>query len=91
VNNQSRFVAAARIATLAGTLTLAAVAVAGEARVPAPRPRMLHFSEFAFDPLQAEPSLPAGWDRSMQMVPDLHLIQFDGPILSFLLAGLARG
>jgi len=80
VNNRSRFVAAARILTLVGAASLAGVAAAGEARVPTPSPRTIHLSEFAFDPLEAEPSLPAGWDRSLQTVPDLHLIQFDGPI-----------
>ena len=40
----------------------------------------LRLAEFAFDPLQAEPDLPEGWDRSASAVPDLHLVQFDGPI-----------
>jgi len=42
----------------------------------------LRLAEFAFDPLQAEPELPEGWDRSASTVPDLHLVQFDGPIPS---------
>jgi len=40
----------------------------------------LRLAEFTFDPLQAEPVLPEGWDRSASATPDLHLVQFDGPI-----------
>jgi len=39
-----------------------------------------------FDPVQGAPALPVGWDRSLQSAPDLHLVQFDGPI-----TGDARG
>jgi len=42
----------------------------------------LRLAEFTFDPLQAEPDLPEGWAHSASAVPDLHLIQFDGPIPS---------
>jgi len=73
--------AAAQIATLVGAATLAGVAIAGEAHVPTRTPRTLHLSEFNFDPLDEQPSLPTGWDRSLQTVPDLHLVQFDGPIV----------
>jgi len=40
----------------------------------------LRLAEFVFDPLQGEPELPRGWDRSVRTVPDLHLVQFDGPV-----------
>lgn len=40
----------------------------------------LRLAEFAFDPLQSEPVLPRGWDRSLRVAHDLHLVQFDGPI-----------
>jgi hypothetical protein len=40
----------------------------------------LRLAEFQFDPLEGEPALPQGWDRSVQVSHDLHLVQFDGPI-----------
>lgn len=56
--------------------------VAAHAGAPVP-PRAidhtLRLAEFTFDPLAQQPTLPQGWDRSLQTVPDLHLIQFDGP------------
>ncbi len=47
---------------------------------PAQLDHTLRLAEFAFDPLLQEPTLPAGWDRSLTAGPDLHLVQFDGPI-----------
>jgi len=40
----------------------------------------LRLAEFEFDPLQGEPALPQGWNRSVRVAHDLHLVQFDGPI-----------
>jgi serine protease AprX len=40
----------------------------------------LRLAEFQFDPLQQEPQLPRGWDRSLSVAHDLHLVQFAGPI-----------
>lgn len=40
----------------------------------------LRLAEFAFDPKAGAPALPDGWNRSQVAVPDLHLVQFDGPI-----------
>ena len=51
----------------------------------------LRLAEFAFDPLEREPSLPEGWDRSAATRSDLHLIQFDGPIPADALAKLRDG
>jgi hypothetical protein len=45
-----------------------------------PADRTLRLAEFVFDPAQGEPVLPEGWDRSSTAGPDLHLVQFDGPI-----------
>ena len=47
---------------------------------PLPADQVLRLAEFAFDPLVQEPALPGGWDRSLSGAPDLHLVQFDGPI-----------
>jgi hypothetical protein len=63
-------------ATCVGTLFGAAHA-AGPAR---PVDHTLRLAEFAFDPLVQQPVLPAGWDRAAQAVPDLRLVQFEGPI-----------
>jgi hypothetical protein len=51
----------------------------------------LRLGEFAFDPLVGEPALPDGWDRSAVVGPDLHLIQFDGPIPEGALETLREG
>ena len=62
---------------------VAVVAVLGTATIApggAPADHTLRLAEFACDPLAQEPALPQGWDRSLQTAPDLHLIQFDGPI-----------
>jgi predicted metalloprotease len=40
----------------------------------------IRLAEFEFDPLLQEPALPHGWDRSVRVSHDLHLVQFDGPI-----------
>lgn len=40
----------------------------------------LKLGGFAFDPLEDEPLLPAGWDRMASGRPDLHLVQFEGTI-----------
>jgi hypothetical protein len=42
----------------------------------------LRLGGYAFDPLEGRPLLPAGWDRVADRSPDLHLVQFDGPIPS---------
>jgi hypothetical protein len=39
----------------------------------------LRLAEYTFDPLDALPELPAGWDRVASAGPDLHLVQLDGP------------
>jgi subtilisin family serine protease len=47
---------------------------------PVARDFTLKLAEFSFDPLATEPALPQGWDRSAEGRPDLHLVQFDGPL-----------
>jgi hypothetical protein len=51
----------------------------------------LRLGEFAFDPVAGEPVLPEGWDRSASTGPDLHLVQFDGPIADGATAALRDG
>jgi serine protease AprX len=45
-------------------------------------PFTLHLGGEAFDPLQEEAALPSGWEAREGTSPDLHLIQFKGPIRS---------
>jgi len=59
--------------------------------VSALRDYTLRLGEFAFDPLVGEPQLPDGWDRSAAVGPDLHLVQFDGPIPDGALDALREG
>jgi hypothetical protein len=59
---------------------LGGLAALGDPGGAAPVDHTLRFAEFAFDPAQAQPVLPPGWDRSAQGSPDLHLVQFDGPV-----------
>lgn len=47
-----------------------------------PAPFTLHLGGRAFDPLRGRVSLPAGWQPPGSKGPDLHLIQFIGPIRS---------
>ena len=61
----------AAVAVVLGALTLPTVQA---------NDTTLRFAEFAFDPAQQEPALPEGWSRSSRSAPDLHLVQFDGPI-----------
>jgi hypothetical protein len=59
-----------------------AAAAAEAAKAPAPVStggHTLRLAEFAFDPLDGLPELPAGWDRVALDGPDLHLVQLDGP------------
>jgi hypothetical protein len=51
----------------------------------------LKLAEFEFDPLTREPELPDGWDKSRPGGPDLHLVQFDGPIKGGTLEKLRTG
>ncbi len=62
---------------------LVAVVASSAAAEPGPShaaDHTLRFAEFEFDPLDGEPALPPGWNRSASVGPDLHLVQFDGPI-----------
>lgn len=49
----------------------------------------LVLGEQRFDPLQAPPRLPAGWDTIQSSGPDLHLVQLIGPPRPEWVAGLA--
>ena len=74
-----------RLIVLACAVALAGVAAGGaapaaEGPAPVAADHTLRLAEFAFDPVVAEPALPPGWDRSAGATPDLHLVQFDGPI-----------
>jgi len=80
VNKRFRFADVACIAAFLGAAALGGAAAAVEPGAPRPSGHTLHLAEFAFDPLSQQPTLPQGWDRSVQGAPDLHLIQFDGPI-----------
>jgi hypothetical protein len=80
VTKRFRFFDAACVAAFLGAATLGRVAAAAEPEVPGPSAHLLRLAEFAFDPIQGEPTLPDGWSRSLQTAPDLHLVQFDGPI-----------
>jgi hypothetical protein len=51
----------------------------------------LRLAEFAFDPVAGEPDVPPGWEGSESAGPDLHLIQFGGPIAHGALAALRDG
>jgi serine protease AprX len=51
-------------------------------------PFTLHLGGEAFDPLQEGASPPAGWEATEGTGPDLHLVQFRGPIRSEWLDGL---
>ncbi len=44
------------------------------------RPFTLCLGEMTFDPLEDEPTFPDGWGASAVSGPDLHLVQFRGPI-----------
>ena len=79
---RSRFhlVRAACVAASLGAAALGGLAFAAEPRDPEPRAHKLRLAEFDFDPLETEPPLPDGWKHSQATVPDLHLVQFDGPI-----------
>ncbi len=70
----------ARVAALLCAAMLGGFAAQGDPGGAAPSDHTLRFAEFAFDPAQGQPVLPPGWDRSSQAAPDLHLVQFDGPI-----------
>jgi hypothetical protein len=65
---------------LAGSTTRDTAVAAGESAAPVPPGHTLRLAEFTFDPLVQEPALPDGWSRSLAGSPDLHLVQFDGPI-----------
>ena len=80
--NRLRILLALCLAVVVGGALLAGGPVNPEGRVEASDRFTLRLAEFAFDPLQAEPDLPEGWDHSASTVPDLHLVQFDGPIPS---------
>jgi len=80
VNKSFRFADSACIAAFLGAALVGGAAAAVEPGVPRPSDHTLRLAEFAFDPLSQQPTLPQGWDRSVQGAPDLHLIQFDGPI-----------
>ena len=67
---------------LAGVVSQDVAVAVDEHAGPLPVDHTLRLAEFAFDPLQQEPVLPDGWNRSLAETPDLHLIQFDGPIPS---------
>jgi hypothetical protein len=72
VNNRFRLFAAFLVAGFLGPATPGGAA--------GPSTHTLRLAEFAFDPVLKEPTLPEGWSRSLQTAPDLHLVQFDGPI-----------
>jgi serine protease AprX len=80
VNKRFRIVNAVRVVAAFAAALVVGVAAAGDSIGHGQSPRALRFSEFAFDPVNEHPTLPTGWDRSSQTVPDLHLVQFDGPI-----------
>lgn len=73
-----------RIALVSAVLAFAAGDAARAVALPrepgAGAGHTLRLAEFVFDPLVQEPALPAGWDRSAASAPDLHLVQFDGPV-----------
>jgi hypothetical protein len=78
-----------RVAT--AVLVCATLLSGGSAIAAEPQPQQdftLRLAEFAFDPLEVEPALPQGWDRSARVARDLHLVQFDGPIVEDSLARL---
>jgi serine protease AprX len=52
-------------------------------------PFHLTLGEQTFDPRQAPPQLPAGWDTAAGNGPDFHLVQLHGPTRSGWLADLA--
>jgi len=78
MNTNLRILAA--IAAFLVAAASAGVAPAAEPSDPARADHTLRFAEFAFDPLVQEAALPDGWGQSLAAAPDLHLVQFDGPI-----------
>ncbi len=80
MSERFRIVDAVFLTAFLGAVLFCGVAVAGDQRVPGPSAHTLRLAEYAFDPLQEPPKLPEGWNRSLQTAPDLHLVQFDGPI-----------
>ena len=70
----------AAFATILGAASFVLVAGAAEPGPPGASDHTLRLAEFAFDPAQGPPALPEGWSHSLQSMPDLHLVQFDGPI-----------
>jgi len=52
------------------------------------RPYTLRLGEVTFDPAAAEPGLPDGWTDVRDDVPDMHLVQFQGPVRAEWLDGL---
>jgi len=67
-------------ATLLGAAMFGLGLRAAEPVAPRTSDHTLRLAEFAFDPVEGPPSLPEGWNHSLQTTPDLHLVQFDGPI-----------
>ena len=55
-----------------------------------PSPYTLHLGGKAFDPLQERAVLPSGWEGTESTGPDLHLVQFKGPIRGLWLDDLRR-
>jgi hypothetical protein len=80
VSQRSVLPEAFRIAVLLGAALVVRHAAAAEPISTPASDRTIRIAEFAFDPVREQPVLPAGWDRSLQSAPDLHLVQFDGPI-----------
>lgn len=80
-------------ATVPILVIVGGAAAAGSAKTPAsaaadaihavsdapPGGYTLRLAEFAFDPRDGLPELPAGWSRLASDEPDLHLVQLDGP------------
>ena len=80
MTRRSRHLVAAILVALAGASTLDRVFAAEAPGGMPTADHTLRLAEFAFDPLLQEPDLPEGWNRSLAGAPDLHLVQFDGPI-----------
>jgi len=70
---------ATRRSAIAVTLTLLALTgAAAAADSVGADAYVLRLAEFAFDPADGLPELPAGWDRLASDAPDLHLVQLEG-------------